>query len=33
LTERPIRHAAKLVALGLTLGALLYAGYLAVGAL
>ena len=33
MTSRPLRHAAKLVALGLLLGVLLYAGYLAAGAL
>jgi hypothetical protein len=33
LSERPLRHAVRLVVLGLVLGAVLYAGYLAVGVL
>lgn len=33
MSERPIRHLVKLVALGLVLGVLLYVGYLALGML
>jgi hypothetical protein len=32
VTERPVRHAVRLLLLGLALGVLLYAGYLAMGA-
>jgi len=31
VSQRPVRHALRLVALGLALGVLLYAGYLAMG--
>ena len=33
MSERPIRHALRLLALGLGLGVLLYVGYLALGML
>jgi len=33
VSERPVRHAVRLVLLGLVLGVVLYAGYLAIGTL
>lgn len=33
MSERPIRHAVRVVALGLLLGVVLYVGYLAFGML
>jgi len=33
MTKRPLRHACKIIALGVTLGAALYLGYIAAGAL
>jgi hypothetical protein len=33
VSERPVRHVIRLLVLGLVLGAALYAGYLAMGAL